>query len=138
MKPKTSFSFGLKASGDRNREISRAKLKQRTETIMIRDYIIVAVVYAIGLSFLGIIHYFWLRDVFKGETPPDGHVGNEGKREIHPVLNESSSKVGCQNSQFAIQASSGNQRNKHERFDPRSSASRSSAARTKLWNTTSI
>jgi hypothetical protein len=105
---------------------------------MIRDYIIIAFVYAMGLSFLGIIHYFWLRDVFKEETPPDGHVGNEGKCEIHPVLNESSSKAARQNSQFAIQASSRSQRNQHERFDPRSSASRSGAARTKLCNTTSI
>ena len=35
---------------------------------MIGDYIIVAVVYAIGLSFLGIIHHFWLRDAFRDET----------------------------------------------------------------------
>ena len=105
---------------------------------MFRNYIIVAFVYAIGLSFLGVIHYFWLRDVFKEETPPDGHIGNEGKCEIHSALNESSSKAGCHNSQFAIQASSRSERNNRERFDPGRNARRSSTARTKLWNTTSI
>jgi hypothetical protein len=38
---------------------------------MIGDYIVVAIVYGIGLSFLGFIHYFWLRDEFKEEAPLD-------------------------------------------------------------------
>ena len=68
---------------------------------MIGDYIVVAFVFAIGLSFLGIIHFFWLRDAFREETPPlDGRVENEGKCEIYSVLNELSSKAGYQNSQF--------------------------------------
>ena len=86
---------------------------------MIGNYIVIAVVFAIGLSFLGIIHHFWLRDAFREETSPlDGRVENEGKCEIYSVLNESSSKAGYQNSQFASQASSRNQRNNREPFDP--------------------
>jgi hypothetical protein len=86
---------------------------------MIGDYIVVAVVFAIGLSFLCIIHCFWLRDEFREETSSlDGRVENEGKCETYSVLNESSSKAGCQTSQFAIQASSRSQRNNREPFDP--------------------
>jgi hypothetical protein len=136
---------------------------------MIGDYIVVAFVYAIGLSFLGCIHHFWLRDAFREETPPlDGLVENEGRGESHSVLNESSSNAGCQPSHFAIEASSRSQRNNREPFNPgattlvgrkpasekkmflrerkpalsqtliESSASRSSAARTKPCNTTRI
>ena len=106
---------------------------------MIGDYIVFAFVLAIGLTFLGAIHYFWLRDAFREETPPpNGHIENDAKREIYSVLNEASSKAGCQNSQFAIQASSRNQRNKREPFDTGSSTSPRSAARTKLCNTTNI
>ena len=86
---------------------------------MIGDYIVVAFVFAIGLSFLGIIHFFWLRDAFREKTTPlDGHVGNDAKCEISSILNETSSKAGCQNSQFTIQASSRSQRNNRELFDP--------------------
>ena len=49
---------------------------------MIGDYIVVAFVYAIGLSFLGCIHHFWLRDAFREETPPlDGLVENRARRQ---------------------------------------------------------
>ena len=86
---------------------------------MIGDYIVVAFVYAIGLMFLGAVHHFWLRDVFREERPRlDGRVENGGKSEIHSVLNESSSKVGCRTSQFAIQASSPSQRKNRGHFDP--------------------
>ena len=86
---------------------------------MIGDYIVVAFVFVIGLSFVGIIHHFWLRDAFKEETPPlDGRVENEGKCEIYSILKGSSSKAGCQTSQFAIQASTRSQRNNREPFDP--------------------
>ena len=85
---------------------------------MIGDYIVVAFVFVIGLSFLGSIHYFWLRDAFREETPLDGRVENAGDCESYSVLNESSSKAGYQNSQFASQASSRDQRNNREPFDP--------------------
>ena len=86
---------------------------------MIGDYIVFAFVLAIGLSFLGAIHYFWLRDEFREETAPlDGRDESERDDEFSSVLNESSSNAGCQNSQFAIQASSRSQRNNRERFDP--------------------
>ena len=86
---------------------------------MIGDYIVVAFVFAIGLSFVGIIHHFWLRDAFREETPTlDGRVENEGKCEIYSVLNESNSKAGCRTSQFAVQASSRSQRNNGQPFDP--------------------
>ena len=87
---------------------------------MIGDYIVVAFVYAIGLSFLGSIHHFWLRDAFREETPPrDGLVESEGRGESHSVvLNESSSNAGCQPSHFAIQASSRSQRINREPFNP--------------------
>ena len=84
---------------------------------MIGDYIVVAFVFAIGLSLLGTIHFFWLHDAFREETTPlDGRVENEGKCEIYSVLNESSSKA--QNFLFATQASSRSQRNNREPFDP--------------------
>ena len=86
---------------------------------MIGDYIVVAFVYAIGLLFLGAVHHFWLRDVFREERPRlNGRVENGGKCELYSVLNESSSKAGCRTSQFAIQASSPSQRNNREPFDP--------------------
>ena len=86
---------------------------------MIGDYLVVALVFGIAVSYVAIIHHFWLRDAFKEETPPlDGRVENEGKCEIYSVLNGSSSKAGCQTSQFAIQASSRSQRNNREPFDP--------------------
>ena len=49
--------------------MTQAKFK-RTRTIMISAYIIVAFVVAIVLSFLGIIHFFWLRDASREETTP--------------------------------------------------------------------
>jgi hypothetical protein len=86
---------------------------------MIGDYIVVAFVYAIGLSFLGSIHHFWLRDAFREETRSlDGLVESEGRGESHSVLNESSSNAGCQPSHFAIQASSRSQRINREPFNP--------------------
>ena len=85
---------------------------------MIGDYIVVAFVFAIALSFVAIIHHFWLRDAFKEETPFDFRVENAGKCEINPVLNESSSKADCQPSRFSVQASSRKQRNSHKPFDP--------------------
>lgn len=74
---------------------------------MIGDYIVVAFVLVIGLSFLGAIHYFWLRDAFREETPPpDDRRESERGYEFSSVSNESRSKVDCQNSQFVIQTSS--------------------------------
>lgn len=35
---------------------------------MIGDYLVVALVFGIALSFVTIIHRFWLRDAFKEET----------------------------------------------------------------------
>ena len=49
---------------------------------MIGDYIVVAFVYAIGLSFLGSIHHFWLRDAFKEEAPLIVPAKREGTCEI--------------------------------------------------------
>src|SRR5437762_4780587 len=95
---------------------------------MIGDYIVVAFVYAIGLSFLGCIHHFWLRGAFREETPPlDGLVENEGRGESHSVLNESSSNARCQPSHFAIEASSRSQRNNREPFNPGDDACRTQA-----------
>src|SRR5688572_2304276 len=85
---------------------------------MIGDYIVVAFVFAIALSFVAIIHHFWLRDAFREETRLDVRVENAGKCEINPVLNESSSKAGCRTSRFAVQASSRSQRNSGKPFDP--------------------
>ena len=90
---------------------------------MIGAYIVVALVFAIGLSFLGIIHHFWLRDASRAETPPlVGPVANEGKCEIPSVLNESSSKAGCRTSQFAIHTSSRSPPNNRELSDPGATA----------------
>src|ERR1051325_1998014 len=83
---------------------------------MIGDYIVVAVVFALGLSFLGIIHFFWLRDAFREETSALD-VENEGKCEI-AALNEPSSKAGWQTARLAIQASSRSQGSNREPFDP--------------------
>jgi len=85
---------------------------------MIGDYIVVAVVFALGLSFVGIFHFLWLRDALREETSPlDGHVENEGKCETS-ALDESSSKAGWQTARLAIQSSSGSQRSNREPFDP--------------------
>lgn len=74
---------------------------------MIGAYIVIAFVLVIGLSFLGAIHYFWLRDAFKEETTPlDDRRESERGNEFPPVWNESRSKADCQNPQFAIQTSS--------------------------------
>jgi hypothetical protein len=48
---------------------------------MIGDYIVVAIVYGIGLSFLSFIHYFWLRDEFKEEAPLDACLKRKKKCE---------------------------------------------------------
>ena len=61
---------------------------------MIGDYIVVVFVLAIGLTFLGVIHHFWLRDAFSEEaTPLDGSGENEGERKMSSVVNNSSSEV---------------------------------------------
>lgn len=43
---------------------------------MIGSYLIVALVCALGLSFLGIVHRFWLRDA-AGEQAPSVRIQNE-------------------------------------------------------------
>lgn len=43
---------------------------------MLADYIVFASVCAIVLSYLGIIHHFWLRDGFEEKTPLDVHAKN--------------------------------------------------------------
>jgi len=75
-------------------------------------------VFAIGLSFLGTIHHFWLRDAFRKETPPLDARGADERCESHSVLNESSSKAGCQAPWFSVQAPSRSKRNSHKPFDP--------------------
>ncbi len=53
---------------------------------MIGDYLVVALVFGIALSFVTIIHRFWLRDAFKEETEKsapaniDGTFGNSTPR----------------------------------------------------------
>jgi hypothetical protein len=84
---------------------------------MIGDYLVVALVFGIAVSFVAIIHHFWLRDAFKEETSSlDGRVENE--REINRALNESSSMAGCQPSQVSVQPSSCRPRSRHGPFDP--------------------
>ena len=86
---------------------------------MIGDYIVVAFVFAIGLSFLGTIHHFWLRDAFREETPTlDARAEDRERCESHSVLNESSSKAGFQAPRFSVQASSRSKRNSRKPFDP--------------------
>ena len=63
---------------------------------MIGDYIVVVFVLAIGVTFLGVIHHFWLRDAFREEaTPLDGRGENKGGRKMSSVVNNSSSEVRC-------------------------------------------
>ena len=38
---------------------------------MIGDYLVVALVFGIAVSYVAIIHHFWLRDVFKEDAPRD-------------------------------------------------------------------
>jgi hypothetical protein len=74
---------------------------------MIGDYIVVVLVLVIGLSFVGAIHYFWLRDAFREETAAvDSGRESDRDYEFSSVPDKSSSKADCQNSQFAIQTSS--------------------------------
>ena len=52
---------------------------------MIGDYIVIAFVFAIGLTFLGAIHRFWLRDAFRERT----HSFNgRGENERMPALSQ--------------------------------------------------
>ena len=53
---------------------------------MIADYLIFAFVCVIVLSYLSIIHHFWLRDVFKKEATFDVRAGSEGNCEIRTRL----------------------------------------------------
>ena len=85
---------------------------------MIGDYLVVALVFGIVVSYVAIIHHFWLRDAFKEEAPLNVSAKREGTCEIYSVLSESSSKADCQNFPFATQASSRSQRNNREPFDP--------------------
>lgn len=87
---------------------------------MIGDYLVVALVFGIAGSFVFILHHFWLRDAFKEEPSSfDDGVENQGKCEINSVLNESSSKAGCQPSRPSIQAVSCSTRNSRKPFDAR-------------------
>ena len=45
---------------------------------MIGDYLVVALVFGIALSFVAIIHHFWLRDAFKEEAQKSVPAKNEG------------------------------------------------------------
>lgn len=45
---------------------------------MIGDYLVVALVFGITVSFVAIIHHFWLRDAFKEEAQPSVPAKNEG------------------------------------------------------------
>jgi hypothetical protein len=61
---------------------------------MIGAYLIIAVVLGIVLSYLAIIHHFWLRDVFKEEAieQPLRHKSTKGQtsKQQHRKLNEAS------------------------------------------------
>lgn len=85
---------------------------------MIGDYIVVAFVFAIALSFVAIIHHFWLRDAFREETPLDVRVESAGKCETYSVLSESSSKAECRTFRIAIQTPLRRRRDNREPFDP--------------------
>ena len=45
---------------------------------MIGDYLVVALVIGIAVSFVAIIHHFWLRDAFKEEAQKSVPDKNEG------------------------------------------------------------
>lgn len=49
---------------------------------MIGDYLVVALVFRIPVSFVVIIHYFWLRDAFKEEAPAVVPTKKERKRKV--------------------------------------------------------
>ena len=49
---------------------------------MIGDYLVVALVFGIAVSYVAIIHHFWLRDAFKEEAPLDVPAKREGTGEI--------------------------------------------------------
>jgi hypothetical protein len=106
---------------------------------MIGDYIVVAFVLVLGLSFVSAIHYFWLRGASREETPPlDGPREIERGYEFSSALNEPSLKVDCQNPQFAFQTSSRSEEITANASPPGSNVSPSSITRTKLWTTISI
>jgi hypothetical protein len=73
---------------------------------MIGDDIVVAFVLVIGLSFVGAIHYFWLRDASREETAALDGRGESERDKFPSVPNASSLNADCQNSQFAIRTSS--------------------------------
>jgi hypothetical protein len=61
---------------------------------MIGNYIVVAFVVVMGLSFVGAIHYFWLRDEFREETNAlDGRGESKRDHELPSVSSESSSNA---------------------------------------------
>lgn len=45
---------------------------------MIGDYLVVALVFGIAVSFAAIIHHYWLRDAFKEEGQQSISAKNEG------------------------------------------------------------
>jgi predicted alpha/beta hydrolase len=49
---------------------------------MTSDYLVVALVCGIAVSYLAIIHHFWLRDAFKEEASLDLAAANERKSKI--------------------------------------------------------
>lgn len=53
---------------------------------MIGDYLIVALVYMIGLSFLASIHYFWLRDAFNEEAALVGDADFSSKVDLTAAI----------------------------------------------------
>jgi len=52
---------------------------------MIDDYLIVALVFAIAVSFVASIHYFWLRDEFKEDASPVAPPTRAGRRAVSPA-----------------------------------------------------
>ena len=49
---------------------------------MIGDYLVVALVFGIAVSYVAIIHHFWLRDAFKEEAPLNVTAKMEGTGKI--------------------------------------------------------
>ena len=49
---------------------------------MIGDYLVVALVFGIAVSYVAIIHHFWLRDAFKPEAPLNVPAKREGTGQI--------------------------------------------------------
>jgi hypothetical protein len=45
---------------------------------MIGDYLVVATVFGIVVSYVSIIHHFWLRDAFEEEAQPSATAKEEG------------------------------------------------------------